>query len=139
MQFGQSRINRRTVLQATGAAAVGALTAGAATAAEPYQPKGNMKQSVCRWCYGRTSLEKLCEEATKIGYKSIELLNPPDVLTVKKRGLTCAVLNGGPSITIPKCLNRVENHDAIEKDLRASIDFAAAEGVPNVICFSGNR
>ena len=140
MHSGQSRIDRRTALQATGAAAVGALTAGAApAAAEPYQPKGHMKQSVCRWCYGRTSLEQLAQEAAKIGYKSIELLNPPEVLTVKKLGLTCAVLNGGRSVTIPNCLNRVENHDAIEKDLRASIDFAAAEGVPNVICFSGNR
>jgi hydroxypyruvate isomerase len=119
---------------------VGALTAGVAAAAgEPYQPKGNMKQSICRWCYARTPLEKLAEEAVKIGYQSIELLNPPEVLTVKKLGLSCAVLNGGRSVTIPNCLNRVENHDAVEKDLRASIEFAAAEGVPTVICFSGNR
>jgi hydroxypyruvate isomerase len=36
-------------------------------------------------------------------------------------------------------LNRKENHDWIEKELRTHIDFAAAEGLPNVICMSGNR
>jgi hydroxypyruvate isomerase len=136
MPTGQNRINRRTALQA---AAVGALTAGTAAAAdEPHQPKGNIKQSVCKWCY-KEPLEKLAAEAAKIGYTSIELLNAPEVLVVKKFGLTCAMLNGGPSVTITSCLNRTENHDRIEKDLRAAIEFAAAEGVPNVICFSGNR
>ncbi len=132
--------DRRTLLKATGAAAVGALAAGTARADDqPHTPKGNIKQSVCRWCYGRIPLEKLAETAAKLGYKSVELLNPQEVLTVKKYGLTCAMLNGGRSVNIGNCLNRVENHDAIEKDLRAAIDFAAAEGLPNVICFSGNR
>src|SRR5262249_45586980 len=31
------------------------------------------------------------------------------------------------------------NHPAIEKELRRHIEFAAAEGLPNVICMSGNR
>src|SRR5947209_136453 len=106
MNTDRTRINRRTVLRATGAAAITALAAGAAPAAgETYQPKGNLKQSVCRWCYARTPLEKLAEEAVKIGYKSIELLNPPEVQAVKKLGLTCAVLNGGRSVTIANCLN----------------------------------
>ena len=41
--------------------------------------------------------------------------------------------------TIDSCLNRDENHDRCEQELRKSIDFAAAEKIPNVICFSGNR
>jgi hydroxypyruvate isomerase len=135
-------VTRRTMMKAAGA--LGALAAaGPALAADAATSKGNIKQSVCRWCYDRKApldkLDTLAQEAAKIGYKSIELLNPQQVLAVKKYGLTCAMLNGGPSITIGNCLNRVENHDRIEKDLRASIDFAAAEGVPNVICFSGNR
>jgi hydroxypyruvate isomerase len=36
-------------------------------------------------------------------------------------------------------LNRKENHDWIEAELRSHIDFAAAEKIPNVICMSGNR
>lgn len=98
-----------------------------------------LSQSVCRWCYGRIPLPKLAEAAKSAGYASIELLNPPQVGEIKPFGLTCAVLNGGPSISITNCLNRTENHDRIEKDLKAAIDFAAAEKIPNVICFSGNR
>jgi hydroxypyruvate isomerase len=132
-----SAINRRTMMKAAGA--LGALAAVRPAFAADAAAKGNIKQSVCRWCYRGIPTEKLAEEAAKMGYKSIELLGPQDVLKVKKFGLTCAMLNGGPSVTIGNCLNRIENHDKIEKDLRAAIDFAAAEGVPNVICFSGNR
>jgi hydroxypyruvate isomerase len=105
-------------------------------AREPHRVKGNLNQSVCRWCYGRVPLEKLCEEAVKIGYKSIELLLPPEILKVKKFGLTCAIIGGAD---IVNGLNRVENHPKILKELRERIEFAAAEGCPNVICMSGNR
>src|SRR5262245_31275705 len=131
-----SPINRRTMMKAGGA--LGALAAVRPAFAADAASKGNIKQSVCRWCYNRIPLEKLAEESAKMGYKSIELLDQKAVLTVKKLGLTCAMLSS-PSSKIENCLNRVENHDFIEKDLHNSIDFAAAEGLPNVICFSGNR
>src|SRR5262249_32650993 len=41
--------------------------------------------------------------------------------------------------SITEGLNRRENHDRIEKELRRNIEFAAAQGMPNVICMSGNR
>jgi hydroxypyruvate isomerase len=129
-------ISRRTMMKAAGA--LGAFAAARPVLAADAASKGNIKQSVCRWCYSRIPLEKLAEEAARMGYKSIELLNQKEVLTVKKLGLTCAMLSS-PSSKIENCLNRVENHDFIEKDLHNSIDFAAAEGLPNVICFSGNR
>ncbi len=98
--------------------------------------KNHIKQSICRWCYGGIKLEKLCEEALKIGYKSIELLLPDEILKVKKYGLSCAVIGGA---NIPNGLNRVENHAKILKELRERIEFAAAEGCPTVICMAGNR
>ena len=133
--------NRRHVLQAMGAGVVGAVTASRLVAKEdadkePYKPKGNIKQSVCRWCYDSIALEKLTEEAKKMGYESIELLGPEDIKVVKKLGLTCAMMR---CASIPDGLNRKENHEKIEKELRTHIDFAAAEGLPNVICMSGNR
>jgi hydroxypyruvate isomerase len=36
-------------------------------------------------------------------------------------------------------LNHKENHERLEKSLRAAIDESAANGVPNVITFSGIR
>ena len=35
--------------------------------------------------------------------------------------------------------NRTENHDRLEKEMRANIEKAAAAKLPNVITFSGNR
>jgi hydroxypyruvate isomerase len=98
---------------------------------------GNIKQSVCRWCYGDVPLEKLAAEAKQIGYRSIELVTPEEFPTVKAAGLTCAMLSG--ACRIEDCFNRRENHERLEKALREHIEFAATNGLPNVICFSGNR
>jgi hydroxypyruvate isomerase len=59
--------------------------------------------------------------------------------TLKKYGLVPSMYPQGPGGSIPDALNRKENHERIEKSLRAAIDEAAANGVPNVITFSGNR
>jgi hydroxypyruvate isomerase len=128
--------NRRSVIQTLGGAAAFSLSQPLFATDDPVKIKGNIKQSVCRWCYGKVPLEKLAAEAAKIGYKSVELLGPDEYKVVKQAGLTCAVLR---CASIADGLNRKENHDKIEKELRANIDFAAAEGIPNVICMSGNR
>jgi len=113
-----------------------AFTPSHAANSQENKAKNHIKQSICRWCYNSIKLEKLCEEALKIGYKSIELLLPKEILEVKKHGLSCAVVGGAD---IANGLNRVENHAKILKELRERIEFAAAEGCPNVICMSGNR
>jgi hydroxypyruvate isomerase len=136
-------LNRRELMgtAAAGVAAVAAsrwsLQDALAAAEEPAKVKGNLRQSVCRWCYGKIPLEKLAAECVRIGYKSIELLPAKDILTVKKLGLTCAVMASASSI--PDGINRASNHEAIDKRLRENIDFAAAEGIANVLVMSGNR
>jgi hydroxypyruvate isomerase len=40
---------------------------------------------------------------------------------------------------IPKGFNRIENHEKLIADFEAMIPKASAAGVPNLICFSGNR
>jgi len=137
---GELRWNRRSVVKAAG---IGALTAmsgplSQVRANEPSPNKGGrIKQSVCRWCYGKVPLEKLAKEAKRIGYRSIELVTPADFPKVKEAGLTCAMLSGAD--TIPAGFNRKENHDKVVNSLREHIEFADANGLPNVICFSGNR
>jgi hydroxypyruvate isomerase len=133
-------LNRRSLLKAAGAGMAATLAASRlqaeSLADEPAKAKGNITQSVCRWCYGQIPLEKLATEAARMGYKSIELLGIDDIPIVKKLGLTCAMVR---CKSIPDGLNRKENHDWIEQELRKHIEFAAAEGLPNVICMSGNR
>jgi hydroxypyruvate isomerase len=107
-----------------------------AAADETPKIKGNIKQSVCRWCYGRIPLEKLATAAKKMGYQSIELLLPDEYLKIKPLGMTCAMIGGAD---IVNGLNRKENHAKIVRQLTDRIEFAAAEKLPNVICMSGNR
>src|SRR5687767_15126445 len=137
---GASRWDRRSMMKAAGVGALAAVGGPLAEArADEEEPlvNGNIKQSVCRWCYGNIPLEELAAEAKRIGYQSIELVTPAEFPTVKAAGLTCAMLSG--ACKIEDCFNRKENHDQLEKVLREHIEFAAANGLPNVICFSGNR
>ncbi|MBL8824495.1 MAG: TIM barrel protein [Planctomycetia bacterium] len=132
------QLHRRELLATTATLTSGALlyTPSQTRAMQEHHRKNHIKQSICRWCYGKIDLTRLCEEAVKIGYKSIELLLPDEILKIKKHGLTCAVVGGA---NIVNGLNREENHSKILKELRERIEFAAAEGCPSVICMSGNR
>jgi hydroxypyruvate isomerase len=134
-----SHINRRSVIKAAGMGALVAATQPTAwvRAAESSKGGGHIKQSVCRWCYSKIPLEKLAAESKRIGYVSIELLKPEEYNVVKPLGLTCAVLNG--ACTIPDGFNEKKNHDRLEKSVSEYIEFAAENGLPNVIVFSGNR
>jgi hydroxypyruvate isomerase len=132
----QDKWTRREVFGTAGAAAAAAIALPIEAADDTQKSKGRVKQSVCRWCYGSIPLEKLAAETKKMGYQSIELLLPPEIKVVQKFGLTCAMIGGA---SISEGLNRTDNHARIEKELRERIDFAAEEGLPNVICMSGNR
>jgi hydroxypyruvate isomerase len=135
-----TRLNRRSFLQLTGTGAVGALALSGSRAdvlaGETVKSKGHIKQSVCRWCYGKIPLKDLAAAVKKMGYQSVELLFPDEYKEIKPLGLTCAMIR---CASIADGLNRKENHEKIEQELRKHIDFAAAEGLPNVICMSGNR
>ncbi len=137
------QFTRRQLLQ-TGAAAafVGSTSPSAltqqATAATPIHRKGNIRQSVSRWCYQKTSLEDLCAYAVKIGLVGIDLLQPEEFEVPRRYGLICTMGYVGAG-TIPKALNRTENHADIEANLRKNLPLAVKAGVPNVITFSGNR
>jgi hydroxypyruvate isomerase len=100
--------------------------------------KGRLKQSVARWCYNSIPLDDLCRAAAGMGLAAIDLVAPEDAPTLKKYGLVPAMILPGGG-TIPDGLNRLENHAAIEDELRRRIPLAAAAGAPNIITFSGNR
>ena len=107
--------------------------------ATPVRRKGRIKQGITRGVFAREmSLEDCCLEAARLGVKGFDLIGPADWPALKKYGLTPSMYPG-PGGTIPDALNRKENHDRIEKAMRAAIDEALANGVPNIITFSGNR
>jgi hydroxypyruvate isomerase len=108
--------------------------------AQTVSRKGRLRQAVTRGVFARgTSLDDCCREAARLGCKGFDLIEPADWPTLKKYGLVPSMYPPGPGGSIPDALNRIENHERIEKSLRTGIDLAAANGVPNVITFSGNR
>ncbi|MEM7551333.1 MAG: TIM barrel protein [Bacteroidota bacterium] len=100
--------------------------------------KGNLKHSVCRWCYPNIPLEQLCEASKEIGIQSIELLNPQEWIVVKKYGLTCAMANSSP-LHITKGFNNPIYHEQLKKDYLGLLSKANDFGIEKIICFSGNR
>jgi hydroxypyruvate isomerase len=123
--------------------AVGALGALAVSTTLPLDVRatapttGRLKLSVSRWCYGKIPLDDLCIAARAMGYKAIDLLDEKDWATPAKHGMTCAMANGFGQI--PVGFNNVANHDKLVADAERMIPKAAAAGVPNIVCFSGNR
>jgi hydroxypyruvate isomerase len=126
-----------------GATAVpGGQAAPSAQATPPAPPprKGRIKQGVTRGVFGRGAvLDDACREAARLGIKGFDLIGPPDWPTLKKYGLVPSMYPGGPGGSIPVALNRKENHEKLSGLLHPAIDEAAANAVPNIICFSGNR
>jgi hydroxypyruvate isomerase len=100
--------------------------------------KGNIRHSVSQWCYSDIPLEDLAKACKEMGIESIELLGEKDWATVKKAGLKCAV-GYATDWGIPKGFNRIDNHEKLIADFENMIPKAAEAGVPNLICFSGNR
>jgi hydroxypyruvate isomerase len=134
---------RRQVLQTVAAATAattlgGWISSGRATAAgtEKAASSGRIKQSVCKWCYGKIPLEDLCVAAKRMGLVGIDLLGPRDFATLKKHGLICTMTTSHPLSTglcDPKYWE-----DSL-KAINTGIEATAREGWRNVICFSGNR
>jgi hydroxypyruvate isomerase len=131
-------MKRRDFLQA-GVATTGVLaTRGLGLAA---QAEGTFRLSVCRWPYRTLALDELARAARQLGMQSVELLEPEEWAVVQQHGLTCAMANapGDPRTRITHGFNRIEHHAWLVPAYRELIAQAAAAGVPNVICFSGNR
>lgn len=142
-----NQISRRSALQSL--AITGVATTAAAfslcnnkTLADdivsPAKLKGRVNHSVCRWCYSAVSLDDLCKAAVKMGITSIDLMGANDWPTLKKYGLTCAMANGA-EIGLTRGFNRTEFHDQLVANYESLIPKAAAAGLKNVICLSGNR
>ncbi len=139
-----SKLSRRHVLKSvlSGAGATAAVASLPSVSLfvenSPVKRKGNIRQSVSRWCYQKIPLDKLCAYAAEIGLQAIDLLNPDEFEVPRRYGLVCSMgyVGGGE---IASAMNRPENHAKIEESFRKYIPLAAKAGVPNAITFSGNR
>jgi hydroxypyruvate isomerase len=137
MESAKSQITRRSIIAGAAALSAAAAAGDAAAQGGKVAKNGRLKQSVCKWCYRDMSLEDLSRNAAAMGIVSVELLTEEEWPVVKKHGLICAV--GSGVNPIPDGLNTKANHSQIEANFRKLLPAAKEHGVPNLICFSGNR
>src|SRR6266567_7833590 len=105
-----SKLSRRNVLQSvlSGAAVASLPSVAWSQGAAPIKRKGNIRQSVSRWCYQKIPIEQLCEYAVQIGLKGIDLLNPEEFEGPARYGLVCSMGYAGGG-EIGSAMNRIEN------------------------------
>lgn len=141
---GEQDLTRRAVLR--GAAAVTVAGTGliaARSQAEERETNGRIKQSIVHWCFGsrgeQWDLNKTCEVAKELGYKSVELVSPDDFPTLKKHDLTCAIVGARiqPGPPFMRGFNNPKYHPMVIQATREAIDAAADNGYDNVIAFTG--
>ena len=100
------------------------------------------KHSVCRWCYPKFTVDELARTARELGLDSVELLEPDEWAVARRHGLACAMGYAAvpdPGSRLTKGWNHAAHHAWLIPAYERAIPLAAAAGVPNLICFSGNR
>lgn len=138
-------ISRRKVLRGmalgTGAliAAPGATIAASCKLSLSDNLKGNINHSVSRWTYNFLSLEQLCEEVKKIGFKAIDLTGPKEWPVMQKHGIYSSMCYTAGDNNLNEGLNNPKNHEKLIKEYLEVIPIMKKAGYKNLICFSGRR
>jgi len=98
----------------------------------------HIRQSLCWWCFARSATpEQIVQEAVAIGFDGIEIAPQEHWDMIVANNLS--IISIGGHGTFADGLNRRENHDQIEEELKQNIESAAKYNIRNLICFSGNR
>jgi hydroxypyruvate isomerase len=100
---------------------------------------GRIKQSLTFWPVSRLAQSNpdFARQVAAIGFVAIEMAPEQYWPAIREAGLAIPIVGGHG--TLSDGLNRRENHDRIERELRANIRKAAENGIPSLIVFSGNR
>ncbi len=99
----------------------------------------SIKQSAAWWCFVPAKLtdEAFVRALAEMGYSAVELAPKSAWPLIQAHGLALSGVSGHNSIV--DGLNRRDQHDRIERELRAAIADAEQWRIPNLICFSGSR
>jgi hydroxypyruvate isomerase len=96
-------------------------------------------QSVAWWCFVPDKLtpDQFVRAVAEAGYSAIDLAPQAYWPLVTAHGLAISASEAHASITLG--LNRSDQHDRIQREIRARLALAEKWHIPNLICFSGNR
>jgi hydroxypyruvate isomerase len=137
-----AELTRREALTAAGAALAGAALVPAASASPEggkIVQKGRIKQSVCRWCYGKIPMPEFVKAVAEMGLTAIDLVDEADWPLLADHGLKCSMVWKTSPGGIPDGLNDPKNHDSIVNGLLEAMPRVKKAGGPNIIAFFGNR
>jgi len=100
---------------------------------------GQIQQAVSWWCFvpSRMQPEAFVQAVAEAGYAAIDLAPEAFWPLIQAHGLALSAVDGHGSIATG--LNRPDQHDRIEAELRARIAQAERWHIPNLICFAGSR
>jgi hydroxypyruvate isomerase len=105
--------------------------------AQGQSPPRRLKQDVTWWPISRLPVKQAIAELKRIGFQGVEMA-PREVWDdIRAAGLRIVAIVGHGSLS--DGLNRRENHNRIEEELKRNIDLAVQYDIPILICFSGNR
>ena len=146
-------ITRRSLLKSLAVGAVATTASGLALAQqqrrntsantptadsiEALTVKGNIRQSVSKWCFGNIPLDEFCKICKKLGMVGVDLISENEWDIVNQNDMIVTMGNGAGGIS--GGFNRLQNHDRLIEGYERLIPIAAAKKVPNLICMSGNR
>ncbi len=112
-----------------------------AAQAEQGELKGNIRHSVCHWCFElfgeHWDLDKMCQVAKELGCESVEILTSDALPTLAEYDLNCAMVQIKLDPPFLRGFNNPAYREEVIAATREAIDAAAAYGHPNVICFTG--
>ena len=96
-------------------------------------------QAVAWWCFvpAKLSPEAFVRAVAEAGYGAIDLAPQEYWPLIRDHGLALSAVGGHGSIAVG--LNRPDQHDRIEGELRAQLALAEQWHIPNLICFAGSR
>ncbi|HEX8551385.1 MAG TPA: TIM barrel protein [Abditibacteriaceae bacterium] len=94
------------------------------------------KQSVSYWPLSQAG-EANFKKVFDLGITGVEMPPPSEYKKLRDLGFTIATINGHKSLE--DGLNKRENHDRIADEIMENLEVAEKFGIPNLICFSGNR
>ncbi len=139
-----SGITRRDLLRgaAGAAAAAAAMPSVMADEKETAVRHGRIKQSIVQWCFSpHWDVTETCRVARQLGVTSIELVDAADYPTLKRFGLTNAIvqIDMAPDPPFVFGFNNPDHHERVIQATRKAIDGAAEFGYKRVICFTGYK
>lgn len=99
--------------------------------------------SVCRWPFEATPLPHFAARVAELGISGIDLLHAHQLSDIEPSGLVCPITAAPDDPSgigcIENAFNKPENHEKLYEIYSQIIPAAANAGIPQVICFSGNR